>query len=140
MDKDQNRRYFQSRNPDLIVESELARAAKWWAINATVMPPTDPWKSHMALLPIAALLAVNGAELSRWLENAHKAVSGGLRQTIYADARLELLSLTPPWDHSEFRVRQNDPAFVLIRRGELQRLIDEIRADAQVQASNGQVL
>lgn len=140
MRRDPNRKFFQSRNPDLIVDTELARAAKWWAINATVMPPSDPWKSHMALLPIAALLAVNAAELAKWLEDADRAVSGGLRQSIYGDARLELLSLTPPWDHSEFRLRQNDPAFVLIRRGELQRLIDEIRADAAVQTANGNVL
>lgn len=140
MDKEPNRKAFVSRNPDLIRKEELAQAAKWWAINATSMPPQDPWKSHMALLPIAALLCASARELAQWLENADRAVNGGLRQSIYGDARMELLADMPPWSHSQWIGAHDRADFLSIRRAELQRLLDEIRGDASIQLSNGQLL
>lgn len=131
-DKEPNRRVFISRNPDLIRREELLQAAKWWAINATTMPPGDPWKSHMALLPLAALLCASARELATWLETADRAVGGGLKQTIYADARLELIAESPPWFHKEFMASHDSEAFRYIARAELANLIEDIRGDALV--------
>jgi hypothetical protein len=140
MDKERNRQTFVARNPDLIRREELAQAAKWWAINATAMPPADPWKSHMALLPIVSLLAQNARELEQWLIAADSSVNGGLRQSIYADARLELLSESPPWLGKTFATVQDGPEFRAIRRGELGRLLEEIRVDSAIQIEQGKVV
>jgi hypothetical protein len=129
-----NRPGFMKRDLVRVPREELEKAAKWWGVNACTMSAADPWKSHMALLPIVALLAVNAGELAQWLLAAHAAVQGGIdRTTVYEQAWLELMSETPPWaPRSSFHGVNEQPDFLIIRRAELARLLDEIRQDASV--------
>lgn len=108
-------------------------AAKWWASNVVIMSAADPWRSHFALVPLAALLAPRAADLESWLRHAHGALGrSALETSVYDQARLELLSQEPPWFARDgfASLKTHDEAWsVQMRINEMARLLDEIRGD-----------
>jgi hypothetical protein len=150
MDQKPDRQHgWGKRNVEQISSNELMLAARYWAANTVIMSVQDPWRSHLFALVFAALAAPDAADLEAWLRHAHKAVRGTSLQTSpYEQARLELISLHPPWfaesakhvpgmptmdDHGQRWSRE-------LRLNEMGRLLDEIKADGHLGNAPGGVL
>lgn len=138
---------FGKRDLARIPPAELMLAARYWAANTVIMSTADPWRSHLFALVFAALCAPDAADMEAWLRHAHSAVRGASLQTSpYEQARLELISLYPPWfpesanhvpgmptmnEHGQRWSRE-------MRLNEMGRLLDEIKADGHLgHAPNG---
>lgn len=107
------------------------------------MPRDDPWRVHLGLIPLVALLAPTPPDLAHWLRCAHQAV-GSPPMSCYLAARNELLSHRPPWSRPGDNlvtadVHDSSTGYAL-RRDEMAKLLGEIANDGEVRVSQNKLV
>lgn len=146
MEKKPHDRSFGKRDLSKVKPEEMLLAARYWACNTVIMSVVDPWRSHLASMVFAAVLAPDAGDLESWLRHAHTAVRGASLQTsCYQQGRYELLSWAPPWFRESERIVPGMPTQAIhdqrwsreLRLEEMGRLLDEIKADGQLKVAPG---
>lgn len=118
-------------------------AARWWARNALIMPPTDPWRMHANTLPLAALISPTPREFEVWLRHAHAAI-GAPSTSVYKAAHDELMMRRPPWfaglPGAPNQTVHDEQWSKDMRADEMVRLLKSIALDGDVRIAPHQVI
>ncbi len=109
----------------------MVKGAKWWAMNCCIMTTLDPWKSHFATVPHAALVAAGPPELVQWFTDASAAV-GNAPGNIYQSCMGEFLADRPPWEDPEMSKLHMEQWSVDMRKQNLLELLAAIKADQAI--------